>query len=132
MYTLSFQEFYVKLTRAFRILKINSENGARYMRLAIKLLDTNMALLDEAKGISQSQYVLNGTTDPGNHSAGNYTADSPTSIFQVSSPSAHVSLTQFPLEAPYFPSNLDTVASMDPGAESSEFDFGLGSTGDWY
>ena len=126
MYTLSLQEFYVKLTRAIRILKINSENGARYMRLAIKLLDTNMALLDEAKGISQSQYVLNGTTDPGSHSAGNYTADSPPSI------SAHVSLTQFPLEAPYFPSNLDTVASMDPGADSSEFDFGLGSTGDWY
>jgi hypothetical protein len=48
-------EFYRSKLREYRwILKINSENGARYMKPAMALLDANMALLTASENNSEN------------------------------------------------------------------------------
>ncbi|TAQ89493.1 hypothetical protein B7494_g2157 [Chlorociboria aeruginascens] len=57
-------EFYRTKLREYRwILKINSENGAKYMKPAMTFLDTNLALLEEAENIKKKRTSLGRNSD---------------------------------------------------------------------
>jgi hypothetical protein len=103
------------------------------MRPAMSLLDTNMALIEEAKSlVNQQQVSLNmatetSTKDPS--SVGSFTEDSPLSSVQPQS-TADFASPGFSYDTPYFPHHSETTSPIDD--TQHDFGFGLGSTGGWY
>jgi len=155
------EDFYKTKLREYRwILKMNTENGARYMGPAMKLLDANMTLMKEGKA---TQHVktpstvvptpvpasLENMAPPPTHdnlsSAGSYAEDSPNSNQQVFS-ADHTSPNQFSYGPPYIPiqhadsmsTPQQTPAINSMGADVSgtpgmTFDYNLGiDNNGWY
>lgn len=155
------EDFYKNKLREYRwTLKINSENGARYMGPAMELLDANMALMTEGKIMQNNQLQVSQTNliseqthlSPtamrppsvrGNQSsAGSWTDESPQSNQQLHS----VDFTSPNHFSPYFP----TQHSVDGGTPhyhsasvagdhvldvtAQEFDYGGADMSDrgWY
>lgn len=147
-------DFYKKKLREYRwILKINSENGARYMGPAMKLLDANMNLMNEGKAMrhsetfpvttskvtfndqSTAEFNNQNSINGNQSSAGSYSEESPMSNAHV--PSADfASPGQFGFEAPYFPGQHIEDATIVEGGDIHAQDFGYGigldNNGEWY
>lgn len=149
-------DFYKKKLREYRwILKINSENGARYMGPAMKLLDANMGLMNEGKAIRHLEHIPittarvtfnDQTTSDFNNpnsvngnpsSAGSYSEESPMSNAHATS-ADFASPGQFTFDTPYFPGQHvedDSAVHVEGGdihAQDFGFGGGLGNTGGWY
>jgi hypothetical protein len=114
------EDFYKKKLREYRwILKINSENGARYMGPAMKLLDANVSLMNEGKSgsidqpsvassapstnqVAVPEIYYHHTPPNGNlSSVGSYTEESPMSNQQIHSADL-ASPGQFSYGTPYY------------------------------
>jgi hypothetical protein len=130
-------DFYRTKLREYRwTLKINSENGARYMKPAMALLDANLALLNEARNPAQTQHVAllpeNGSAITDGTDQFAFSNANPSSNSDFNSP------TQYSLDTSYYPAQ-DTVA-VPPGyntitglgTNSQEFGYGLEGTGHWH
>jgi hypothetical protein len=133
-------EFYRTKLREYRwTLKINTENGARYMKPAMALLDANMGLLKEASsqchpystfpGVSKSE---NGQGTPvpvlGATDAFGFPNAASASSGNFASPG------QYNFEQPYYPGQSTAIspANLSPwslDAQTQEFGFGIGSAG---
>ncbi|TVY82360.1 Transcriptional activator protein DAL81 [Lachnellula suecica] len=129
--------FYQAKLREYRwTLKINTENGARYMKPAMALLDANRGLLKEASRQNPS------STDTPRPQAGKATpapllgaAETfPYSNSPLTSNGSFASPSQYNYEQSYYP---DQAAAISPStfspdnldAQTQEFGFGIGSTG---
>lgn len=127
-------DFYKTKLREYRwTLKINSENGAKYMKPAMALLDANMALLTEASNPSPSTKVEynkieNGAVDvsaiPINTDQYNFSDSHMSAGGDFASPG------QYSFDTPYYPVQNPTSTSPVTyqslaEAQSQEFSFGI-------
>jgi hypothetical protein len=134
-----------KLREYRRILKINSENRARYMKPAMALLDANMAFLVEAKKMSRPEPTeTNSTESPGIENGFNSANTPLTNHFAVSN--AHLrsssdldSPGHFTFDPPSYndrqseSTSRPTCSAGNTEARSEIFDYGLRSdTNLWY
>lgn len=136
------EDFYKNKLREYRwTLKINSENGARYMGPAMKLLDANMALMREGKAILSGKpsgktiprpivpASLENMAPPPTHdnlsSAGSYAEDSPNSNQQTFSMD-HASPSQFSYGTPY----VHSQHSDSMNTPRQRLQMGIGVEGD--
>lgn len=131
-------DFYRAKLREYRwTLKINSENGARYMKPAMALLDANMGLLEEASSIARPPPTPASTLEHPAIDNGSIASES-TDHFNFTN--AHMSSTgdfhspsQFSFDTPFYPGQhhsdtspdvYDTAGNID--AQPQEFGFGGG------
>ena len=136
-------EFYRTKLREYRwLLKMNSENGAKYMKPAMALLDANMGLLTATTSTSPSHSTANSTEFPKLENEG---ISMPAHPDQFSYASSHLSSNgefaspdQYSFDPHYYPGQHSastspaTYASGNLGAQSQEFGFGIGnSSGLW-
>lgn len=133
-------DFYRTKLREYRwTLKINTENGARYMKPAMALLDANLGLLTEASNHNSS---YNASADVSTIEGGQPTPASSsqagdTFVFSnapLTSNGNFASPSQYNFEQPYYPSqgaaiSPATFSSGNLEAQTQEFGFGIGSTG---
>lgn len=149
-------DFYKKKLREYRWnLKMNSENGARYMGPAMKLLDANMSLMNEGKAIKHAETYPsaaarvtfadqsapesnNPNSINGNpSSAGSYSEESPMSNANAAS-TDFASPGQFAFEPPYFPGQhlddgtLPHVEIGDIHAPGFGYGVNLNNNSGWY
>ena len=133
-------EFYRKKIREYRwTLKINSENGARFMKPAMALLDANMALLQEGSNPSMVKSTI-GTTPQ--HPSINASPSSregaavPSEQYDfsdglISDVSGFTPFGDFAFGTPFYPgdSTEDGVSPQDlvPVADLGQQEFGLGN-----
>lgn len=124
-------DFYRTKLREYRwTLKINSENGAKYMKPAMTLLDANMALLTEANNPSP-------ITKP-DHPNGNDAASTPTvsvnsDVYHFSdshlSTGDFTSPGQFSFDTPYFQAQNSSTSPVNyqtlTETQSQNFDYGI-------
>lgn len=133
------REFYKTKLREYRwTLKINSENGAKYMKPAMALLDANMALLTEANNPSPAVSVT--TTKLEYPNTGNGTGDTsvlPSDPDQYHFSDSHLSAgadfaspSQYSFDTPYY--TVQSSTSTSPAtyqslteAQSQSFGFGI-------
>jgi hypothetical protein len=134
-------DFYKTRLRECRwTLKINSENGARYMKPAMALLDANMGLLSEAKSLTAPQPMSANPAEYPNvanenpSSTGSYTEESPLSSTQLPSSVDFASPGQFSFDTPYFPGqHSEETSPANTEVQPQGFGFGPGSnSGLWY
>lgn len=130
-------DFYKTKLREYRwTLKINSENGARYMKPAMTLLDANMALLTEAKTPAPSNPISINAPGYGKLENGSVPG---ASADQYSFPTAPFSATgdftspsQYSFDTPYYPtqhSSDGSPASFPHLNDTQNQDFGFGMGG---
>jgi len=138
-------EFYRTKLREYRwTLKINSENGARYMRPAIALLDANLELLAQSNDSSQPQPVSAKNTGYSEVENGSASADA-VHINQFATSTHDLSSGRFSppgqlsFDMPYYPGqhseNISPAAysTTNTDAQSEEFSYGIGNNnGLWY
>ncbi|KUJ14225.1 uncharacterized protein LY89DRAFT_686734 [Mollisia scopiformis] len=131
-------DFYRTKLREYRwTLKINSENGAKYMKPAMALLDANLGLLNEARNPLRSQHT------PIPLENGSVTSDATDqfafSHSHLSSNGDFNSPSQYSFDTNYYP-NQHAVAASPVGYQTStnidgnahDFGYGIeGSTGLW-
>jgi hypothetical protein len=130
-------DFYKTKLREYRwTLKINSENGARYMKPAMTLLDANMALLTEGKSPVPTNQVPNNVSG---YAKGDRKSVPGPFMDDYSFPSASFAATgdfatpsQYSFDTPYYPTQHSPDGS--PAAfptmtdtQNREFGFGMGS-----
>lgn len=135
-------EFYRTKLREYRwTLKINTENGARYMKPAMALLDANRGLLTEAASEHRSHSTSPGISKTASGQETPGTLSGTTGTFSFS----HTGLTPgddfaspglYNFEQPYYPNQSAAIspATFSPdssGAQTQEFGFGIGSAGMW-
>jgi hypothetical protein len=136
-------EFYKTKLREYRwLLKMNSENGAKYMKPAMALLHANMGLLTAVTSTSPSHSTATSTDYPKLESGG---GSVPAHSDQFSYTSSHLSPNgefpspgQYSFDTHYYPGQHSastspaTYASGNLDAQSQEFGFGIGnSSGLW-
>jgi hypothetical protein len=139
-------EFYRTKLREYRwTLKINSENGAKYMRPAMALLDANIGLLKEANNSSRSQPLQ---ATPVEYSKYENASEVPAQriIDEYAFSNTHLSAggnftspDQYSFNSPYYPGQDSvatppaTYASDNPAdRQTQEFGNGMGgNTGLW-
>ena len=135
------EDFYRTKLREYRwILKMNTENGARYMGPAMKLLDANMTLMKEGKAAHSAKPAhaimptpipasLENMVPPPTHdnlsSAGSYNEDSPNSMNQQFGQERD-SPSQFSYSTPFGTGTLQTAEGMNTPLQAS----GLGIGGE--
>jgi len=133
-------DFYRIKLREYRwTLKISTENGARYMKPAMALLDTNLGLLTEASNHNRTH---NASTDVSTTGGGQPTSASSSQTGDafafpntpLTSGGEFTSPGQYNFEQAYYPGQNAAIspARFSPGnleAQTQEFGFGIGSTG---
>ncbi|KAE9370807.1 hypothetical protein N431DRAFT_412534 [Stipitochalara longipes BDJ] len=136
-------DFYRTKLREYRwILKINSENGARYMKPAMALLDANTGLLTEAGSSSPQTLPQNPAEQIQHFENGSVHSSGHPEHFQYSSshlsPTEFTSPSQYSFDTQYYPAQHSTSTSpatftssnLDP--QPQEFGYGMGgNTGLW-
>ncbi|KAH8774934.1 transcriptional regulatory protein [Hyaloscypha sp. PMI_1271] len=142
--TLEEADFYRTKLREYRwILKINSENGARYMKPAMALLDANTGLLTaKAESSSPQPLPANPADQLQQFENGSVQSSGHPEHFQFSnshlSPTEFASPSQYSFDTQYYPSQHSTSTSpatftssnIDP--QPQEFGYGMGgNTGLW-
>jgi hypothetical protein len=127
-------DFYRSKLKEYRwTLKMNSENGAKYMKPAMTLLDANMSLLTQAGNSNASNAGIDFAREPTRTES----IDSASSD-QLSSSNFHAAASelnspqQYSLNTPYFPNqHLITTpaayASAHPDPQSQDFEFDIGN-----
>lgn len=129
-------EFYQAKLKEYRwTLKINSENGAKYMKPAMTLLDANMGLLTEAENLSRlraESITLLATTRT--DSIGSANSDR---FSYSNAPSANGgesnTAAQYPFDTAYFAGHDSmitppiTYSIAHQNIQSQDFDFELGN-----
>ncbi|KAG9237990.1 fungal-specific transcription factor domain-containing protein [Amylocarpus encephaloides] len=124
-------EFYRTKLREYRwTLKINSENGARYMRPAMASLDANMALLTSEKTTQSTKVAVDGGDEFS-------PATSNTFAFQSSSlphDNDFSPTSQDPLGAEYYPAprgDAGEPAMYSPATQTQGFGYGIDDRSMW-
>lgn len=131
-------DFYRNKLREYRwALRINSENGARYMKPAIALLDANMSLLTEstARPASPNPNPVNPQNHPKNEDGSASVVPGPSDDYMFSS--SHLSVSsdftspgQYSFDTPYYPQNSTSESpatyTQFSDAQTQEFNFGMG------
>ncbi len=137
--TLEEADFYRTKLREYRwTLKINSENGARYMKPAMALLDANMGLLEEASSITRPPPTPSSTLEQPGIDNGSIASES-TDHFSftnthISSNSEFHSPNLFPLDTLFYPSqhpadNSPVTFNPASNVDAQPQDFGFGGGG---
>jgi len=134
--------FYKNKLREYRwILKINSENGARYMKPALALVDANMALLESTPRLAMPS-PNNPSTYQSNDNESAVAAQGNSDDYAFSS--SHLSVSsdfalpgQYSFDAPYY-SDQHSIATSPTSypqpsqAQVQDFNFGIGGeAGSW-
>lgn len=129
-------DFYRTKLREYRwTLKINSENGARYMRPAMALLDANMGLLD-----TKSNRPQPAVSNPSPHPTAGSGSVTSEHTDQYSYSNSHLSSTgefnsptQYNFDTPYYPGQHSAVTSPTAAFQQTTLeeghDYGFGVNG---
>jgi hypothetical protein len=135
-------DFYKTKLKEYRwILKMNSENGARYMKPAMTLLDANMALLTEANtpmpSVSNSTLGYTKTENGSIAGASGHSDEYSFSNAHLSTSGDFTSPSQYSFDTPYYPNQHSadgSTATFSPltDAQFQEFGASIGSdSGPW-
>lgn len=128
-------EFYRSKLREYRwTLKMNSENGAKYMKPAMTLLDANLGLLTEATTLARSQSDATSIPETSRtESIGSNNADSYIYANSHAPSGDATSPGQYSFNTTYFAgqdSMITTSSSYPLAVNTQSHDFGYGIDGD--
>ena len=134
--------FYRTKLREYRwTLKINTENGARYMKPAMALLDANMELLNKAGSQYPPHSTLPGASKSQSEQRNPASVSGANDTFVFSNTTSassgnFTSAGNYNFEQPYYPGQIATISAANFApetldAQSQEFVFGIGSAGMW-